>query len=263
MGSDADGVSSGDSDSDVYGICFPPLHLIFPHLGGEIPGFGYQLKRFENWQQHHIQAFGKSWDFQIYSIVNFFQLAMDNNPNMLDSMFTPRRCVLSSTQVGELIRERRRDFLCKKSWHKLKGYAYAQLNKIATKEPTGKRAELVEKYGYDVKFAYHVVRLLLEAEMILVEHDLDLERHREQLKSIRRGEWTEEQLRQWAQDKEKQLEIVYNTSTLRDKPDEPLVKELLLNCLEQHYGDLSKAVVIEGKPDRILRQIAQLTAKYQ
>jgi hypothetical protein len=31
------------------------------------------------------------WDFQIFGIVKFFQLAMENNPNVVDALFTPRR----------------------------------------------------------------------------------------------------------------------------------------------------------------------------
>ena len=213
MGSVAYGVSSDTSDMDVYGICMPPKDMVFPHLAGEIMGFGTQIKRFESWQEHHVAAMDKSWDFQILGIVKFFQLAMENNPNIIDSLFTPRRCVLSSTSIGEYLREHRTDFLHKGSWHKFKGYAYSQLNKIRTKTPTGKRAELVEAHGFDVKFAYHVVRLLLEVEQILVAKDIDLERDREQLKAIRRGEWTLPQLDEWAQTKEKQLEALYHEST--------------------------------------------------
>src|SRR4051812_49427676 len=69
MGSDSYGVSSGSSDKDIYGVVLPPLGLIFPHINGEIPGFGSQLKRFENWQEHHVEALGEVWDFQVYSIV--------------------------------------------------------------------------------------------------------------------------------------------------------------------------------------------------
>lgn len=263
MGSVAYGVSSDTSDMDVYGICLPPKELVFPHLAGEIPGFGNQLKRFEQWQEHHVKALDKEWDFQVFSIVKFFSLAMDNNPNVLDVLFVPRRCVLSSTQIGELVRESRHLFLHKGSWHKLKGYAYSQLHKIASKTPTGKRKEIVEKYSYDLKFAYHVVRLLLEAEMILAEQDLDLERHREQLKAIRRGEWTEEQLREWAGKKEKDLESLYASSTLRHKPDEPAIKALLLKCLEMHYGDLSKAVTQTGGAEQTIRDIAKLTDRWR
>lgn len=264
MGSVAYAVSSDTSDMDVYGVCLPPKDLVFPHLAGEIPGFGRQVKRFSNWQEHHVKAHNKSWDFQVYSIVNYFQLAMENNPNIIDSLFTPRRCVLSSTQLGEYMREHRRDFLHKGSWHKYKGYAYSQLNKIRTKkrEEDSARAELIEKYGYDVKFAYHVVRLLLEVEMIMGEQDLDLERHAEQLKGIRRGEWPLERLEQWAQDKEKDLEALYASSSLRHTPDEALLRRHLLHCLEAHYGDLSLAVVTQTDEKALLSQIAAMVADY-
>ncbi|HEV7558855.1 MAG TPA: nucleotidyltransferase domain-containing protein, partial [Kofleriaceae bacterium] len=132
MGSVAYGVSSDASDMDVYGICVPPKDMVFPHLAGEIFGFGTEIKRFDSWQEHHVAAFDKGWDFQILGIVKFFQLAMENNPNIIDSLFTPRRCVLSSTAIGEYIREHRADFLHKGAWHKFKGYAYSQLNKIRT-----------------------------------------------------------------------------------------------------------------------------------
>jgi hypothetical protein len=46
MGSEAYGVSSGSSDVDIYGFCFPPKEMIFPHLHGEILGFGKQIQRF-------------------------------------------------------------------------------------------------------------------------------------------------------------------------------------------------------------------------
>lgn len=263
MGSVAYGVSSDTSDVDVYSICFPPKEVVFPHLAGEIFGFGTQLKRFEQWQEHHVDALDKIWDFQVFGIVKFFQLAMENNPNVIDALFTPRRCVLSSTAVGEYIREHRRDFLHKGAWHKFKGYAYSQLNKIRTKAPTGKRAELAEEHGYDVKFAYHVVRLLLEVEQILVSRDIDLERDREQLKAIRRGEWTLPQLDAWAQDKEKQLEAVYHSSTVPYAPEEGVIRAHLMHCLEAHYGDLSAVIAKPDEATRLLREIARLTEGYR
>lgn len=263
MGSEAYGTASGESDVDVYGVCFPPKDLVFPHLAGEISGFGRQVKRFATWQEHHVLVGAREWDFQIYSIVRFCHLAMENNPNLIDALYTPRRCVLSSTQVGEYLREHRDDFLHRGAWHKFKGYAYAQLHKIRTKTPSGKRAAVVLAHGYDTKFAQHLVRLLLEVEQILTLHTLDLERDREQLKAIRRGEWTLPQLEEWAQDKEKALELTYEASTLRYAPDEPLIRQHLMHCLEAHYGDLSRAVHTPGAERSILRQIAALTKGYQ
>ena len=56
MGSMAYGVSGDSSDIDIYGFCIPKKDMIFPHLKGEILGFGRQTKRFEQYQQHGIQA---------------------------------------------------------------------------------------------------------------------------------------------------------------------------------------------------------------
>lgn len=246
MGSSAYGVSSNDSDLDIYGFCIPPKVIIFPHLAGEIMGFGKQIKRFEQYQQHHIKdpSNEKEYDLTIYSIVKYFQLCMDNNPNMIDSLFVPRRCILHSTQVGEFVRENRKSFLHKGSWFKFKGYAYSQVHKMNIKNPEegSTRYEMVQKYGYDLKFAYHVVRLLNEIEQILTEQDLDLERNREQLKSIRRGEWKKEQVISYFESKEKELESLYTKSNLQYSPNEQKIKDILLKCLEMHYGSLDGAI---------------------
>ena len=173
---------------------------------------------------------GRTYDLTIYGIVKFFNLAMHNNPNIIDSLFTPVNCVLHSTRVGDIVRENRKLFLHKGAWSKFKNYAYAQLHKLSTKVPQGKRAELVVEHGYDTKFAYHVVRLILEVEQILVEGDIDLQRNNEQLKAIRRGEWTETYLREWFSQKQTDLERVYSESKLRPAPDEernPIVAPFL------------------------------------
>lgn len=258
MGSIAYGVSNLESDIDIYGFCIPPKDVVFPHLAGVVYGFGKQVQKFEQYQQHHIKDPSnpdRIYDVSIYNVVRFFQLCMENNPNMLDSLFTPRRCVLHSTAVGELVRDNRRIFLHKGSWPKYKGYAYSQLHKMSGQKREGKRKENFDKFGFDVKFAYHVVRLMYEVEMILTEGDLDLERHREHLKAIRRGDVSEQEIRDWAASKEKDLEKVYAESTLPWGPDEDKIKSLLLNCLEQHYGTLADSVVPEDSIRRALRTI--------
>jgi hypothetical protein len=61
--------------------------------------------------------------------------------------------------------------------------------------------------------------------------------------------------------KEKQLEEVYAKSTLRYKPDEDAIKKLLLECLEQHYGDISSCVVQQDLAVQTLRDIQELINK--
>jgi len=161
-------------------------------------------------------------------------------------------------QIGEMVRENRKLFLHKGAWHKFKGYAYSQLHKMRTKDPHGKRKEIREQYGFDMKFAYHVVRLLDEAEQILVHHDIDIQRAREHLKEIRHGNVPEEEIRRWATEKEHQLEVLYANSTLQHSPDEEKIKALLLQCLEHHYGSLDKAIIVPGAEKLALRQIAEI-----
>jgi predicted nucleotidyltransferase len=266
MGSVAYGVSSDTSDVDVYGWAIPPKEDIFPHLRGEILGFGHAAKRFGQYQEHHIvdrdalAGHGRTYDLTIFGIVKFFQLAMDNNPNIIDSLFTPATCVLHSTRVGNLVRENRRVFLHRGAWPKFKGYAYSQLHKLSIKEPQGKRAKLVAEHGYDTKFAYHVVRVLGEVEQIMIEGDIDLQRHNEVLKAIRRGEWTEERLRRWCAEKESELERIYTVSTLWPTPDEDRIKDLLLHCLEEHYGGLEGCIV---NPDRAVAALRNIQAELE
>lgn len=258
-------VSSDTSDMDVVGFCIPPKEDVFPHLRGEIQGFGLQKKRFDVWQEHHImdKETRQEYDFSIYSIVKFFQLAMENNPNMVDTLFTPQRCVLFCSSIAQIVRDNRKKFLHKGSYHKLRGYSYSQLHKIGTKANSAnpKRQASIEAHGYCVKFGYHVIRLLLQAEQILLEHDLDIQQNAEILKAVRRGEWSEEKLRGWFDEKEKHLEELYTKSTLQHKPDEEAIKELLMNCLEQHYGSLDSAVKREVPVERIIAELKAIIEK--
>jgi len=269
MGSYAFGVATDISDFDTVGFCVPPKDMVFPHLAGHIEGFGRQKQKFVCYQKHGVKVADelggkdREYDLNVYNIVHFFHLCMENNPNMIASLFTPQDCVLHSTMVANMVRDKRKLFLHKGCWHRFKGYAYNQLHKMRTKnpEPDSKRGQMVEKFGYDVKFAYHVVRLLDEVEQMLVEGDLDIRRNRAQLKAIRRGEVPEEEIYRWATDKEKGLEKAYEESKLPYGPDQDAIKKLLLECLEEHWGTIEGCVVTEDQVIQALRDIAEVIDK--
>lgn len=309
MGSVAYGCSTNTSDVDLYGLAIPPKYIIFPHTSGHVPGFGRVPQAFSQFQQHGVvqASTKKEYDLSIFNIVRYFQLCMENNPNVIDSLFVPRRCVLHSTVIGEHVRESRKMFLHKGSWHKFKGYAFSQMHKMNNKSllewvrfcddigldyyageealrrrpkaycsslvldrglaliraidqggKRSKRLKSIGEFGFDVKFAYHVVRLLNEVEQILTEGDLDLERNREQLKAIRRGEWSLEDVTKYFADKERELEALYTRSELRHSPDEEAIKELLLECLDMHYANLSDCLVRPDKSRRALEEICAI-----
>ena len=273
MGSVAYGVADTNdteapSDVDLYGFCIPPIEVVFPHTAGAIWGFGRYKEgmpksHFGVYQQHHIHdasalgGQGRVYDLQVYNIVKYVQLCMECNPNMIDSLFTPEVCVLHITRVGQILRDNRKLFLHQGICDRFKGYAYAQIHKMQTKdpEPGSNRERLREKFGFDVKFAYHTVRLLNEAEQLLLEGDLDLQRNREQLKSIRRGEWTEAQILDYFEKKRIDLETARTRSSLPVGPDESAIRDLLLRCLEAHYGSLDGCIRVPGRAEELLREI--------
>lgn len=319
MGSVAYGCSEDYSDMDIYGWAIPPKEYIFPHLAGYIRGFGKQQPpNFEVWQEHHIQDEQKkrNYDISIYGIIKYFQLVLENNPNMIDSLFVAQNCVLHCSEAANMLRENRHLFLHKGAWHKFKGYSYSQLNKCKSRETEPvlveilafektwgiphtanleeglavlgnspgaiieeykrlyaklkedkARAERTKIFGFDTKFAYHVVRLLSEAEEILTDHTLTLDKYdrREMLKDIRKGNWTFQQIRDWFTSREQELDKLYPASTLRHSPDEAAVKQLLLNILEAHYGSLDKAIVVSDDValKNALQDISRTVEKYK
>lgn len=268
MGSVAYGVSSNNSDIDVYGFCVPPKNIIFPHTAGIIYKFGDQGEQFDQWQQHHVDWNAKQYDFQVFSIIKYFNLCAENNPNALDSLFTRRASVIHSTPLSEHLRSQRTSFLHKGSYHKLRGYAYSQLSKIKNKVNSSnpKRAADIEEHGYDTKFAYHVVRLVLQAHQILVEHDLDIMRNAEILNSVRRGEWSLERLENWFDNQEKVMDQLYASSTLRHKPDYGVIKKLLVDCLEIHFGSLDmiigREVIADNNISAAMLEIKTILKRY-
>ena len=267
MGSEAYGITSDESDWDVYAVCIPPKKMVFPHLAGEIPGFGRPKPRFGNFQAHHIRERNaqKTWDIDCYGIVKYLNGVLDMNPNMVDSLFTPRRAVLYSTGVGERLRGRRREMLHKGAYHRFRGYANSQMKKIRLKtlSTNQKRRVLIEQHGYDTKFAMHLVRLMDECEQILSEGNLDVTRNREQLRNVRAGAWTLEHLETWFDEKEKALEIIYAKSELRQTYDEGAMRELLLECLEEHYGSVEEAAIGHASTNALVREVEQVLERHR
>ncbi len=109
---------------------------------------------------------GTPWtNLCLYSIVTFFQLAMENNSNILDCLIVPEPCVVRATAVGRRARARRRLFLHRGVCHTFAGYAFALAHKmrLTTTQPGSVRAADIDAHGYDLPFSSPLVRLLDEA----------------------------------------------------------------------------------------------------
>lgn len=246
-GSESYGIATDYSDKDIVGVCFPRKRDLFPNLFGVIQGYNDETP-FGEYQQHHILDKDSeiTYDIKIFSIAKYFKLAQEGNPNITDTLFTPRECVIYSTPQYEMLRENRHLFLSKLAYPKYKGYAFSELKNIKNLK-TGRRREMVEKLGYDAKNAGHIFRLLNFIEMILNEHTLDLRRGKEEIKYIRSGALTFEQIVDKFASREQNLEDAYSKSNLQDKPDYNKIYNLLMAMIESHYGETISKVEVSAK----------------
>jgi len=169
-GSTAYGCSSDNSDQDVYGWCIPSKEIVFPHLAGEIFGFGNQVKRFEQYQQHHIidpsaaAGHGIEYDLSIYNIVKFFDLAMRCTPNIIDALYVPENCVIHITSVGHIVRDNRRMFLHAGAFHRFRGYSFSMLKK-AKNRMEGKEMKAILLFESEHSLSHGITFKDIESEM--------------------------------------------------------------------------------------------------
>lgn len=261
-GSRAYGCNTEFSDYDILSIAIPTKEILWPSLYGYIPGFDTNIPTFETYQKDKkdkkIKWNDKEYDLTIQSLIFFVKLATDGNPNAVETLFVPLNCVTYSSEAGSILRENRHLFLFRDMWSKYFSYAKSQMHKMSSNKRTGNRAELYNQHGFDVKFSYNLVRLIYQIEQILIENDLDLQKHKEHLKAIRRGEVSEQDIYCWFNEREKTLEKQYRESTIQQLPDKEKIKGMILKILESQYGNLNNCFVSQTQESSILKKIRTL-----
>ncbi len=102
------------------------------------------------------------------------------------------------------------------------------------KERNPARAALEAKFGYDTKHGMHLVRLLRMGKEVLEGKGLIVFRpDREELQAVRRGEWSFDQLVEWAQEAENGLNAAFVTSSLSWGPNYKKIDQLCQEMVEE------------------------------
>jgi len=211
-------------DKDLMGVCFGPKNS---YLG---------LTKFE-----HKETQKNEWDVVIYEIRKYFQLLLKGNPNVLGLLWLPEKYIVLKTPEGQELIDNRDLFICKQIYHSFCGYAYAQLKRMTSfgndRFKSGymgaKRKELVEKYGFDVKNATCLIRLLRQGIELLNEGYLYVERKdAPQLLQIKHGEWSLEKVNQEAEKLFTRMETAYDNCKLPSFPNYEKAEKLLMQLVE-------------------------------
>jgi hypothetical protein len=120
------------------------------------------------------------------------------------------------------------------------GYLQAQKQRLAGERGQKRihRPELEEMYGFDTKYAMHMLRLGFQGVELLTTGNLSLPMREPApafLLDVRRGKVTEEQCMTRAGELERELEALATTSVLPDEPEEPKVEQWMLTAYRHQW----------------------------
>ncbi len=227
-GSKLYGTNNENSDDDYVGIFIPDKKYV------------YGISRCDQVILNEKEV-EDPLDYTCYSLIKYIKLAIDNNPNILSVLYTPPDRIIQLTEYGQYLIQNRGLFLSKKSYHTYRGYTAAQKKKILTKEGIGVRAPLIAKYGYDVKFAMHLIRLLYECIDIFKYGEIIYPSENvKELIAIRSGEYSMDDVFAKSIELEEEIESLYNTSELKWCADKEEIEWLQMYLLEWFWKNKSK-----------------------
>jgi predicted nucleotidyltransferase len=206
-------------DRDLMGVCVPPIEY---HFG---------LKEWSSKDQ--IKG---CWDTVLYSARKFVGLLVKQNPNVVCMLWLRDDDYVHLTPMGELLIQQRDMFRARTPAYKsFAGYAKDQLNKMTAHQPYqgymgAKRKELVDRFGYDVKNAAHLVRLLNMGIEYLCSGNLTVFRpgkERTLLMDIKTGKYPLAEVKLMAEARFKDLDYAYANSVLPEEVDYEAASDLL------------------------------------
>lgn len=105
------------------------------------------------------------------------------------------------------------------------------------------RAEIELKFGYDCKHANHLIRLYRMGKEVLETGIVNVDRTNidaEELKGIRNGAWTYEQVEEYAKKMDAELDVLYKTSTLQKMPQFSKINDLCIEVVGEFVHDQGK-----------------------
>lgn len=238
VGSGVHGVTIDDQDDrDEMGICIEP------------PEYVIGLQQFEQYEYRTQPAGVRSGpgdlDLVVYSLRKWMRLALQGNPTVLLPLFVPDSEVCAIDGHGRFLRDHPEMILSRQAGARFIGYLRSQRDQllgVKSRKHTN-RPELVERYGFDTKFAYHMVRLGLQGVELLRTGRVTLpmpEPERTWLRQLRRGEHTKQAALDVALDLELQLAVLVDTSPLPRQPERKVADEWLIYAYqyqwERYYG---------------------------
>lgn len=235
VGSGVHGITVSDQDDrDEMGICVEP------------PEYVMGLRGFEQYvyrsQPEGVRSGPGDLDLTVYALRKWMRLALDGNPTVLLPLFVPEEEIVRIDLLGRELRELSERILSRRVGDRCLGYLRSQRDSLLGRRAGRRtnRPELIDVYGFDTKFAYHMVRLGVQGAEILETGRLTLpmpDPWATWLRELRRGEHTLEEALEAAAEQEARLERLATTSPLPERPDRGWADTWLVEAHRRHWAE--------------------------
>ncbi|KXO99540.1 DNA polymerase beta superfamily protein [Tsukamurella pseudospumae] len=186
VGSGVHGIAiAGTDDHDELGVYVEPPESL---LGVEEHRPDYIWRT----QPEGVRSGPGDTDLVMYSLRKYLRLAVKGNPTVLLPLYAPEESVITATDLGRSLRELRAAFLSRQAVERFLGYMHSQHERMLGRaNGVPNRPELVERYGWDVKYGSHALRLAYQGYEIARFGTLTLPmpaEQREHVLAVKRGE---------------------------------------------------------------------------
>jgi predicted nucleotidyltransferase len=228
------GVSDGVDDRDEMGVCIEPME------------YAIGFSRFETYiYRTAAEREGKpdaksragDLDLVIYSLRKYLGLALKGNPTVLMLLFSPpEHCEVRGDELQGLAPL----IVSRKVAGPFLGYLTAQKQRLIGERGQKRthRPELVEKYGFDTKYAMHMLRLGYQGVEVLSTGRMSLpmrESERKFLLDVRTGQVPLGDCLERARQLEQALTELRETSPLRESPDVDAVEDWMVRTYKKAW----------------------------
>jgi hypothetical protein len=225
VGSGVHGIAiDGTDDTDMLAVFIEPSVYALGVLERQ-DGYGKLRTTVARTQEGNNRSGHDDVDLVLYSLRRYLQLACAGNPSVLLPLFVKGNDIIQSDYFGQWMQNLRPYVVSRKAGARFLGYLQRQKDGMLGKLSVDvHRPELVEKYGYDTKFASHAVRLGLQGIELLTTGELTLpmpEGDRRVVRAVKTGQVTKTEALAIVEDVERKLLKLYRSgeSPLPDEPD--------------------------------------------
>ena len=211
VGSTVHGLSVSDQDDrDEMGICVEP----WAHHFGLRPGFEQWVFRT---QPDGARSGPGDLDLVVYSLAKWARLALAGNPTILLLLFTPEHQLVATSDLGRALRAHAGWFIGDDIYPRYLGYMRQQRHRMTDHVKMPNRPELVARFGFDTKYAGHLLRLGYQGIELTQTGRLSLpmrEPERSRIIAVRTGQVPEAEVLAESADLEARLDVLRTTHPL-------------------------------------------------